>query len=233
MAAERVITHWLVRLDGAPHDLAELPAVLQFPAARVALQDGHYYLESTALDHIQDPQQALAASRHLLQTLNGAARLHFDHWSNVKLANALIGIDAQGGRHPFGFGFGTGRRVNTRYPHPARVRAWVERAARDERASDALRFFADPTWMSLYKVYEIIRQDVGDMAAAGWAKRGEIRAFTQTAQSAEALGDAARHAASKFAPPDTPMTHSDAVTLLRSILQRWLASRDDEAGEQT
>jgi len=87
--------------------------------------------------------------------------------------------------------------------------------------------------MSLYKVYEIVRQDVGDVAAAGWAKRGEIRAFTQTAQSAESLGDAARHAVRKFAPPDTPMTHSDAVALVQAILQRWLASRDDEAGEQT
>jgi len=46
-----------------------------------------------------------------------------------------------------------------------------------------------------YKILEIIELDVGgSIYQEGWTNKSEATRFTQTANSAEALGDAARHA---------------------------------------
>jgi hypothetical protein len=77
-------------------------------------------------------------------------------------------------------------------------------------------------------VLDIIREDVGDLRSiesrSGVATR-EISRFTQTANSYQALGSAARHAILRNAPPKSPMPLSEATELIRRLLRFWLADK--------
>jgi hypothetical protein len=59
----------------------------------------------------------------------------------------------------------------------------------------------------------------------GWATKGALGRFRQTAQSKAAVGDLARHAANKFKPPSQPMSIQEAESLLRGIILSWLSSK--------
>ncbi|MCX5645342.1 MAG: hypothetical protein NTZ17_11800 [Phycisphaerae bacterium] len=217
-----VISRWLVGLTGASHDLDELELAIGFPVVTVARSNGVYYLESNTLNPIEDPSEVLNAAKRLTEMVNGVARLHFDHWGNVEVSNSIVGIDEQGHAHKFAFGFGTGRPVNESYADSAIIERWLATAVREERVANAIRFFSTPTWTNLYKIFEIVRDDVGDVVAQGWAAKRELARFTQTAQTPESIGDAARHASKKFKPHAEPMSHTEATSFIKDLLRRWL-----------
>ncbi len=110
---------------------------------------------------------------------------------------------------------------------PSNVESLLNLAKDDKAVADALHFFRENTWISLYKVYEIIRDDVGkkdEIIRTGWVGK-ELNRFTYTAQSRAALGDAARHAAKKFQPPPKPMPFHEAESLIRGVLLSWFHSK--------
>jgi len=72
----------------------------------------------------------------------------------------------------------------------------------------ALLHIREPNWWNLFKVYEIIKEEVGgdkEIQKTGWVTKEELSLFWQTAQSWEALGDAARHADKKYKAPENTM----------------------------
>ena len=58
----------------------------------------------------------------------------------------------------------------------------------------------------------------------GWATKSELRRFAQTANSAEAVGDSARHSPGKFDIPKQPMTLMEATDLIGRLLRHWIES---------
>lgn len=140
----------------------------------------------------------------------------------MDVANSIIGLDEYGGSHRFSFGFSTGRRVNELYGDTAVIGRWLAKAQHERDVADALRFFAVRSWVNLYKVYELIRDGAGDVVKRGWATKGELSRFTQTAQSRDSIGDAARHASKKFKAHATPMSLTEATDLVKSLLLNWL-----------
>ena len=76
--------------------------------------------------------------------------------------------------------------------------------------------------VSAKKIYEIVRDDVGDLRKRRWGIEQDKNRFTQTAQSKDALGDSARHAAKKYKPPLNPMSLAEAKSFIRNILLNWL-----------
>lgn len=105
----------------------------------------------------------------------------------------------------------------------------VEIGLRDEHVARALELFArDPSWYDLYKVLEVIEEDVGGekaLAGKGWASRIALKRFTATANNLVALGSDARHAISTWKPPVSPMTLDDAVVLIGQVLSAWIAAK--------
>jgi hypothetical protein len=213
---------WLVRLEGNMFDLQELPVLFSSPKATVLEEDGNYYLKSTDFNSLTDAGDVLATANRLLQILNGAAALHLENFLAVQIHPSVIGIDQDGERHRFGFGYGTGRPVLKSTQQPARVESWIALAGQSENVADALRFFCEQNWINLYKIYEIVRDDVGDLHRCGWVTKKAIKRFTQTAQSRDALGDAARHASDKYKAHPKPMSLSEAKSFIRTILLNWL-----------
>jgi hypothetical protein len=94
--------------------------------------------------------------------------------------------------------------------------------------ADALHFFRIGDWFSLYKTLEIVRDDVGGTGALQrrhWVSKRQLDRFTHTAQCRDALGDAARHATKTIKPPRQPMCIDDATRLIKSLIQKGLATQ--------
>jgi hypothetical protein len=90
-------------------------------------------------------------------------------------------------------------------------------------------------WINLYKVYEVVRDDVGGkhvLVRNGWATADDIRRFTETAQSPQLLGDAARHAGRKRPPPPDPMTLDGAKALIGAMVRSWVSTKISAATAQ-
>jgi hypothetical protein len=66
----------------------------------------------------------------------------------------------------------------------------------------------------------------------GWATKTEESRFSQTANSAEAVGDAARHAQGKVKAPADPMPLGEARTLIRRILEKWIRWKVEKGSEK-
>lgn len=100
----------------------------------------------------------------------------------------------------------------------------------------ALTLFArEPTWVELYKVMEVVGDDVGGLHAldrSGFIDAKERSRFSQTANSMHASGHDARHAAARIKPPDVPMSLGEATALIRGIVGRWMLSKVDGAPTQ-
>lgn len=65
---------------------------------------------------------------------------------------------------------------------------------------------AAPGWVELYKVYEIIRDNLrpDTIEGSGWATRTELSAFTASANRSDVSGTDARHARQSGGPPNEP-----------------------------
>lgn len=84
------------------------------------------------------------------------------------------------------------------------------------------------SWVDLYKIYEIARDDVGNSNALlnkEYVVKKDLRNFTHTAQHPDAIGDAARHARISADPPKEPMSFTEANLLISTLMIKWLDSK--------
>jgi hypothetical protein len=73
----------------------------------------------------------------------------------------------------------------------------------------------DPDWVDLYKIFEIIQNDVGAIHKRGWGlPRDEVGRFTGSAQPH-------RHGVQKEAPHPQPMTLAEAQAFIRRMIHAW------------
>jgi hypothetical protein len=99
----------------------------------------------------------------------------------------------------------------------------------EQHVERALRLCAERefTWSELYKLWEIVVDDVGqDYAiAAGWLTDQQRRRFQHTANSVGAVGDDARHGRETTQPPRDPLPLSEAKAMVKGILRSWLSEK--------
>ena len=232
--------NWLVRLKGEKFDLEDFPSLLRSPEHTVIEENSSYYLKSSDFDSLSSADEVRERAIAIIDMLNGAMKLHIHNFRGVFEDGVTI-IKEDGSRHHSVYLGGTiAARVKASAtvttsngtqqiaPQPSDVESWLSLAKGDKAVADALHFFRENTWISLYKVYEIIRDDVGKndvIIGNGWVTRKELSRFNYTAQSRAALGDAARHAAKKFQPPPKPMPFHEADSLIRGVLLSWFRSK--------
>jgi hypothetical protein len=90
-----------------------------------------------------------------------------------------------------------------------------------------MRLFGyEHTWDNLYKVHEVMKEDVGAGEIKVHFPNGcRLETFTRTANARRAAGDGARHGHEKNEPPKNPMSLAEARDLIRGWLAHWLASK--------
>jgi hypothetical protein len=82
-------------------------------------------------------------------------------------------------------------------------------------------------WFDLYKVYEIIRANVGNEAALrakNWVPASDLKAFTASANLPAVSGAAARHARASTGAPKQIMDLRQARTMINLLVVAWLKS---------
>jgi hypothetical protein len=238
----------LVRLKGERFDLEDFPKLLCSPEVRIVEEDGSFYLESSEFNSLTSVEEVRERGRALIKLINGVTNLNRDNFLGIS-EDAIIRVEDDGKRHGYLFleeaitirtkvsaqltviAADGSEKVSTQ---PSALESLLEVAQKYNVVADALSFYRDDTWSSLYKAYEIIRDDVSgkhQIIKNGWSVDSDINRFTQTAQSRAAIGDSARHASKKYIPPAQPMTLLEARALIKTILSRWVSSNFNKGGD--
>jgi len=230
---------WYVRLQGRKYDLQELPRLFSLPDARVCEQDGVYILKSEKFSKVEEASEVLGIATHILELVHGVAKITLGDFEAVK-ADAVWKLDEEGREHwaKFLSTTVTARASMNKLSTVLKANDAIDSgqssplsnsrlsaALHHDDIAKALHFIREPSWRNLWKVYEIIKDAVGGIKGivqAGWATRGDLSLFSQTAQSDKALGDAARHAAKKYKAPEDPMSLSRASKLITDLLRYWI-----------
>lgn len=235
------MTKWRVRLAGQPAALQELSELLNAHDLTVMKEADQYFLTGVELDALldtlTDPDEAQERVAALLGSIYGAIELHFPSFEGPNIlgiaqirgdgAQTYLSFNVLGPLAPKGIVSIASRSV------PSEVRAKevedfkkrMEVAKGDPHVQTALRLLGlyGVTWDNLYRIYEVIGDDLNESVwTRGWITREQIRRFTQTANSRQAIGDVARHGYDKFQPPRNPMSLSEATSLIRILLREWI-----------
>ena len=105
---------------------------------------------------------------------------------------------------------------------------YVSLAAAVPDVADALGVLgqADPlSWVALYKLFEIIRDNVKPhtLDGLGWTTKNELSAFTASANRPDLSGIDARHARmAGINPPKVSMTLSEGRRFMIRVVNSWL-----------
>jgi hypothetical protein len=226
----------LVQLTGDNIDIDDIKLGFNATEWKISKESDGYYLTSEEFDEDFDHNEILSQVNLLLDVLNGAANIiHRDH---KKIGTgSLIEVDENGQRNIF---ISIHERViagdrcnaelvragNIVESSPSKIQDWVTKAKTHESVRDALHFFNEITWWNLYKVFEIIRDDVkGQKQLYTIINKAELSRFTRAAQSRELIGDDARHASKSFTPPHKKLTLEDASNTIIKLFENWINSK--------
>ena len=232
------IASWMIPLVGHRFDLEDLPLWFVGLDVRVEPRDSGFALLIPAkiVGDNYGPVRAFAEEQ--LALVNGIGRLLSSSYQPVSLTDNLFGVDSSGVVRNTVVGVGT---VETRVkagsvrvliagepqPDPAEGAAapLTRAAARSPRAHDALIIVGRPnlTWSELYLLFELVEAEVGgQMFELAWISRSQADLFARTANSYSVLRSDSRHGKDRGNPPDQPMQHGLAVSLVRALVLAWL-----------
>jgi hypothetical protein len=231
--------NWEVQIMGDVADLKELSKCLTDNELRVEELNGQFFLRSIRFDNLATPEDITYESTDILALLTGSTRLALGGKTPIYIAN-IARIRDDGGRDIFVtisetvhardfIGLEIHRENGTvEVFHPAhKVPEWLKIGFSDVKVAKALRLFgiSEHDWVSLYRVYEVIEEDVGgieEITGKGWATKSSVKRFKHTANSPGATGDASRHGKESTSPPMNPMELTEARSLIELLLHSWL-----------
>jgi hypothetical protein len=224
-------------------DLALLAEALDEPPTTVAEVDGEYRLSHEPLNEIEDAAAARAELERMAVRLQALARLRWGRDMGDIRASVLVGLDQDGHRTQY-IAAGpvnvrvrvlpvrmmvTGSDGEVISPSPDPMPGELQLALDDDSVDEALYFLQRPapSWSELYKVYEVVRDDVKRkrIISNGWATHRELRRLTGTANHPALAGRDARHARQSTPPMTDPMSLADAQELVGRIVRAWIASK--------
>ncbi|HEX3552937.1 MAG TPA: hypothetical protein VIA62_06880 [Thermoanaerobaculia bacterium] len=226
---------WILELRGEESELRYVCDLLGLSPLRVVEVQGRFYLDAPELRNCTEEQDVFAVASRSLETLLGFLALQdlafeitqgclartvtgkpptqYIRPSSV-VSTARVGIPTVIGGIPV-------------RPTPRQLQAskWLVLAEGRSRVKMALRILsrADLDWYDLHKLVELVQLESGSPAKHGWIASYDLKRLTQTANSADAAGDQARHAP-RFEAPKKPMQILDAQKLVVELVQKWLES---------
>lgn len=230
---------WTVYVQGRDRDLAMLTEML--PDDELAFEvhhDGNHVLRSTEFDGMAEATDVRAAAAKLLDTAAGVASIRnpgfqpvtltgqvrdsagknthvvlVDPVTTVSIASPVV-VVTDGSNTP---------------PPPPSEADFAALALRDSNVSEALRHLrTDADWHALYKVYEVVRDDLGGTKRLMSLRPSDPMAldtFTESANRSEISGDAARHARLGGQPSGRSTDLVSARHLIRSLVEAWMVDK--------
>jgi hypothetical protein len=236
---------WFVVITGDNFDLEELSKSLNSAELCVTRYKNEFILKSTDLNMLKDADDVRNKANEVLSQINGAARLTLGMQKPITVAS--VGKINDDGT-VLGFVYiPSPTNLRTRVSmsliapdgtikesHPGDpVRDWTTIARHNTNVKKVLRLLGKNIydWVNLYRIYEVIENDVRGMPNIinkGWATEKAIKHFKYTANSPAAIGDEARHGKNTIPPLKDPMALSEAKALIETIFRNWLSSKVEQ-----
>lgn len=238
---------WLVQIQGHPSDLDGLEEHFSDSGFRIKKDADCYLYDSNSFETCRSYNEVLEVAKTELAILTGALRLEglcreplqagsaskinasggkdiFVHIEEGVYARAtcnanLMVIDSDGNLIP-----SDAKQV----PRPVKLMAL---ASTEQLVAKALRLkgaIDSKTWVGLYRVLEVVIEDVGSekrYLSQGWGSKNDFKRFMRSANSDSVAGDDARHGRKDLSPPKEPMTIDEAQAYVNYVIESWLASK--------
>ena len=244
------MTIWQVQLEGDLRDLEFLANVLS-TGSRKVLRDEKgpgYVYESDSFHPCSTSEEVEQLAEGEVAVLSGILKLEREARDALKYG-AVYRSNPNGGRDIFvrvresiqlrvETGAATvvvtnaaGNVIPQSAPPPPRSAVLLRLAAGDAAIAKVLRLLSAPdalTWVGLYRIHEVIENDVGGqhkLEKKGWGSADDLRRFKHSANSVHVGGDKSRHGKEPHVPPKNPMTLAEAEAYAKYIVQAWLVSK--------
>jgi len=233
---------WKVRLSGDEAGLETLSESFS-DDPEIFEEDGNYFLWSSRFQDLEDAKEVRKTAKDIATTIRNlgeqdslrteelqASHVHrikedgTEHVS-VRLETATLGVRAGPVRITT-----IDEDGNKEVHRPAdRTYDLTQVALNDDKALELTRLLDNgDDWVNLYRIYEFIQANIEDeenIVEKGWWSSTEKDRFKQTANSRDAIGDNARHGQERIPAPNNPMSHSDAKSLIDTLVYNWLEHR--------
>jgi hypothetical protein len=222
---------WLMRVSLQPVDADLLLRAAQHASLRASWQGGAVLVDWEILRERMSFDIASKKAEVFIPLLNGLMRMLFPAFGGAKL-DAIIGNDGNGRRISVSW---TNVHIASKQSIEEAFRYLREESetlgrlfelAKENGAVAEALFFGrtDEPFFNLYKVFEIIRDEVGGKPVE-FAGENDIDRFTRAANDPEISGVFARHSKrSNSSRPADAMGEQEARTLIAHMLSKWTAS---------
>jgi hypothetical protein len=234
--AVMIVKAWLT---GRARDLQLAKQAFASGDPVVATEDKEYYLASRRLNEVlPDASRLYDIAQAELTKVNGVARLIDSGFLPVQLTGSFGVGDVTyliSGDRSRTFEELTelieslGRKPST--PPSLPGAKYVALAGLHPEVAETLAILGKPVpkldWFDLYKIYEIIRDQVGShvaLNAKNWVAPADLRAFTASANRPDVSGLAARHARVSGAMPRHSISLDEARALITKLVRAWIDS---------
>lgn len=231
---------WLICLSGDNFVLEELSKSINSDFLGIEKHtiptsennDGiEFRLKSKRFDSITDHQSIEKEAKEIIEWLNGASKVVLDLRKTISISSigkvdddgnkiALLSIEIESG---FRILVKSNEDKNIADP----ISDWMAIASQDEQVAKALRLIGMKPldWVGLYRIFEIIEDDVDGNKILNNDWKTSIKRFKHTANSVSAAGDDARHGKESSLPPAKPMALAEAQSLIKNIIHNWLNAK--------
>lgn len=233
---------WMVKINGKERDIELISQIIKSTNSSIILEDGEFYLKSDEFNAMNNASEIFEYGNQLLKVAYSIANLYNEEVDSIRCSSVMC-INDKGEKSVFIFVSDVikiSARANCAIvtTDPQEITNELERqqkeyevfinaARKDKSILAAINFYLTPNWINLYKIYELIRDDVTEkkIISNGWVTKRNISRFTQSAQSRELLGDEARHASKKYPPPSDSMDINEAKNLIKYLIFDWMKSK--------
>ncbi len=228
---------WKVRLGGDSRRLEDLAALVSGPELQITNEDDHYFLESPEFESCDDAAEVSDKAVSILRAIRSQrpqlvrdvdAGAVCEHCADGRERQIVLGSVAMVATAAVEARAVTTESDGTAVPlqlDPDLLRAALA-PLRSSAAVEVLDLLEEGLdWFRLYKIMEIIEDDLGgNLAQHSYMSNAKRDRFTHTANHQLGAGRGARHARLNTQPPKHPLPLSDAQALFRSVVSKWLAS---------
>jgi len=229
------MTRVFIELSGDKLDIEDLKSGLKSFKWKITNEGTKYYLSSEIIDELTDNREIISKANEFLNTINGAANILYSNHQRVQTGSLKI-MGPNGANYVIVIEtayFKLNSRVRgvistkaDKSHSQTTIETWLDKSEKNKSVRDVLHFFNEITWWNLYKIYEIINDDVkGQKGLHKLIDKTELSVFTQAAQSREFLGDKARHASRKYTPPKKNITIDQACDLIIKLFDKWVSTK--------
>jgi hypothetical protein len=241
------MARWLVKIDGERADLEEFPDKFPDGELYAVERDGGVYLTGEEFERLNRAEQVREHARGALEEMSAIISLLWPAFRKPSVGN-VEREDDQGGKSNWVFpelavmrskaglakvviradGAREDVPAEDQRPTDAQCLLGASRATPHLRTAVLLWAFPDRAWWLLYRIVEDIETHLNELgiatsvSEAGYCSGKERARFRHSANSAEASGLGARHAAGKWDPPKDPMSLADATIFVKGLLEQAL-----------